>query len=171
MEHRHEIRILKNEDRKYLINPSIELVGYLLTETKRTIKTNKVRIGIVDGKLTKISTDDRQFVYQDNSKFVKFYLDSDSLMEFSELSTSAQKMISYLIKNMEYGKDFVYLYNYKMIKEVGLSDTSISLAKNELVEKEWLFKSEETHKYWINLCYFCIGDREEIYRRYKNTQM
>lgn len=64
-------------------------------------------------------------------------------MEFSELSTSAQKMISYLIKNMEYSKDFVYLYNYKMIKEVGLSDTSISLAKNELVEKEWLFKSEK----------------------------
>jgi len=166
MEMIRETKVSSIKDREYKYNPSVELVGHLLKETKRTIRTNKVRIGKIEGKLTKIATDDREYVYQDDSKFIKVFLDSDALNEFIDLSSSAQKVLCSIIKTMKYNEDFVYVYNHSLLKDTGLSDTSISLGKKELLEKEWLFKSDVNHMYWINLCYICIGNRDEIYRKF-----
>jgi hypothetical protein len=155
--------------KEFLINPSIELVGYLLSESKRTIRTTKVRVGRVEGRLNKISTDERVYTYEDNSPFIKVYLDSGALEEYNELSSTAQKMMTEIIKMMKYNEDYVWISNLKFSELLNINESNVSAAKNELLSKEWIFRSTEKFKYWINLCYVCIGDREEIYRKYKNT--
>lgn len=159
----------KNIFRNYTVNPTLELVGSLLNETKRSVRTIKTRVAKVEGKMTKLSVDERQHILEDNSKFIKVFLDSGALLDFITLSKTAQKILVHIIENIEYNKDFVYVYNYKLIKEIGLGATSVSLGKKELLENQWIFNSEDNNKYWINLCYICLGDREEIYRRFRQT--
>jgi hypothetical protein len=162
---------LKVDKRKkeHTLNPTIELVGYLLSESKRTLRTTKVRIGKIEGRLAKISTDERAYTYVDNSPFIKFYLDSGALEEYNELSSTAQKMMTEIIKQMKYGEDYVWISNIKYSQLLNMSETNVSVAKNELLDKDWIFKSSEKYKYWVNLCYVCIGNRDEIYRKYKAT--
>src|SRR5690606_3213869 len=93
----------KNNNRKeYLKNPSIELVGYLLRETKETLRVKSVRIGKIDGKLDKVVNEDRVYKVVDDNKFVKIFIDAGALREYNELSTSAQRLMTAIIEGLTY---------------------------------------------------------------------
>lgn len=155
--------------KEYIWNPTLELVGYVITETKRTIHNKGKRLGKVDGKVGVIHIDERVKVYKDNSKFIKVYLDSGALLEYNELSKATQRVLAYLLSIINYGEDWVYIIPTNISKHSNVDESRISLYIKELMNKEWLFKTKERGKYWINLCYVCVGDREEMYRKYLNV--
>lgn len=155
--------------KEYLRNPSIELVGYLLRETKETLRVKSVRIGKIDGKLDKVVNEDRVYKVVDDNKFVKVFVDAGALREYNELSTSAQRLMTAIIEGLTYNQDWFYYNPIKLSRDSNIGEHNISVYMNELVEKEWIYRSSEKRKYWINICYICFGDREEIYREYQLT--
>ena len=162
-------KIVKQEKKMYKWNPTLELVGYVLSDTNKTIRNKDKRIGRVSGKLDVIYVNEQVKVYKDNSKFVKIFLDSNALGEFIELSSAAQRLMNFIINRLEYNQDYFYYIGNIMARESNIDESRISTYINELVDKEWIFRSDERGKYWINLCYICIGDRDELYRKYKQA--
>ncbi len=155
--------------KEYKVNPSIELVGYLLTETKETLRTRDRRIGKVNGKIEVIFNTDRVLKYKDTSKFIKVYVDSNMFREYNLLSSTAQRLLTSIMEKLEYNQDSFYYSPSSLSKDADIDERNVSIYMKELLDKEWIFKSDDKRRYWINLCYFCIGDREEIYRKVKAT--
>jgi len=156
-------------NKRYIVNPSLQLVGYLLKEDKRTVRVKDTRLGRVEGKITTIFNEDREKVYKDNSKFIKVFLDSDTFTEITMLTITAQKVLSAVIKRIEYNKSYVYFSSNLLAKSLDLNTEMITRGIKELVDSEWLFRSDEKYKYWINLGLVCLGNREDMYREYKKT--
>jgi len=152
--------------KQYVWNPTLELVGYVLQETKRTIHNKGKRVGKVEGRLDVIHIDERVNIYHDQSKFVKIFIDAGALEEYNELSRGGQRVLTSFINNLNYNEDWIYYVPFNVSKEANIPESKLSVYINELLEKEWIFRSKEKGKFWINLCYVCIGDRDELYRKY-----
>lgn len=161
--------VKKKVVKEHLMNPSIVLIGYMLEETKKTIRNKERRVGKVDGKLDVIFNDERVLVYKDTSKFVKMYLDSGALEEYNKLSKAAQRLMTTIINRLEYNQDSFYYSPSLFSKDANINEYSVSIYIKELLENEWIFKSTDFKKYWVNLCYICIGDRDELYRKYRQA--
>ncbi len=158
-----DIKTLK----RHIWNPTFELIGYVLIETKKTIHNKGKRYGKVAGKLDVIHIDERVNVYKDQSKFIKMFLDAGALEEYNDLSSPAQRLMTAIINRIEYNTEYFYYNANHFIKAADIDERKIRSALVELLKKEWIFFSSEKDKYFINLCYVCIGDRDEMYRKYK----
>lgn len=159
--------IIRERDKKYTINPYLEVVGHSMFEGKILARTNGSYQGIYKGKEAKIIKEDRVKVIQDRSKYLKFYLDTAALSEFVELSLSAQKILLYLIVNrLEFEKDYVNVTISTIPVGPGMSRTTINSGFYELLDRNWLARSEEPYKFWINVGFFSYGSREEIFRKH-----
>lgn len=161
---------MKKERKQYKINPSLEVIGHFIYEGKKLIRTKGTREGIVAGKPEQIISEERIKTLQDRSAFIKFFMDSDSIQEFIELSSSAQRIVAHIIKyHLEFNKSYVYLTIKELESKLDLGRSSISIGFNELLDREWLYKSDIPYKYWLNISFICYGNREDIYEEFKNT--
>lgn len=153
-------------------NPTNTMVGHVLKEGKETVKSNiEKRVGKVNGKLDVIYTDERVIKYKDAAKFVKFYTEVGALEAFCELSSGAQRLLTVIINRLGYNEDYFYYTPVTMSKQANIAEAALSTYMRELLKEEWIYKSTENKKYWINLVYICVGDRAQMYARYKATQV
>lgn len=153
--------------KEYRHNPSIQMVMFLLKDTKRTLRSKYTRIGRVNGRLSEIITEERQKIIDDSSPFIKFYIDSDSLNELIGLSKPAQKVLAYIIsKKVQFKEDWFYWDNTVCAREMGTDNKYTWNGFTELLSKEWIYKAVDKNKYWINLCFMSYGKREDIVKHY-----
>lgn len=163
---------VKQKDKVYFINPALEMVGQSMYEVYKAIKTKGHRtIKHDNGSEGKVRIKEEELIIKDKSRFFKFYIDGDGLGKFLELSITAQRVLVYLLtKKLEFGKDYVYVTGTVDCKKVEMSRASFSIGFNELIDQEWLFRSEESYKFWINVGFVSYGDREEMYSRTYNER-
>lgn len=160
------VEIKKERDKVYTMNPFLKAVGHFMYDDKATIRTKTVK-GVFRGKETDIIKTDRIPVIKDKSPFLKFYLDSGGLREFMELSLGAQKVLMYLIENkLEFEKDFVYVTLSTIPESEGMKRSTIVTGFYELLDRQWIARSDVNYKFWINMCFFSYGNREDIFRQY-----
>jgi len=154
------------KDKKHRWNPTYQLVGYVMKEGKEHIRTKEHKIGRVAGKVEHIIVEEKRLAVHDSSEFVKFYLDADGINELIELSLGAQRIVAYLLKKLKFNEDTVYLSNIECSNNIGMDRWTYHKAMRELLDREWLFLSEYNNIYFINLCFVCKGNREDMYNKY-----
>lgn len=155
--------IVKQRDKRYKINPYLELVGHSIFPDKVTTRTEPYT-GVHNGKRADMVKEYKLRILKDKSRFFKFYIDSDGLSEFMELSLGAQKVLMYLIKNkLEFESDFIYVTLSTIPVGEGMSRTTIVKGFYELLDRNWIARAEEPYKFWINVGYFSYGNRENIF--------
>jgi hypothetical protein len=161
---------MEKEDDKfkgYKVNPSLyELAGHLV-EGRKTIRTKGTRPGKVGGKDEVIYLTEQVKTYIDTSPFIIVYKNSFDLI--AELSANAQKVYFYCLKHLEYNRTDVLLVRGEIQESTKLSLSSISRGINELLDNEFLFKSNRKHFYFINLNIAHYGNRDEMYEEYEKT--
>jgi hypothetical protein len=157
-------------EKEHIVNPGLLLVGHFLYEVKETIRNKDKKFKKVNGSLEVVYTDERVSAYKDIGKFIKVYEESDALGEFIKLSASAQRLMYAIIKETPINVDYFYYAPISLGKIANINEHNVSTYIRELLEKEWLYRSNEKRKYWINPCFFYKGDREELYKKYKITQ-
>lgn len=156
--------MLRKERKRYKLNPYLVDVAYDLIEDKKLIRTVGNRKSVIDGKNTIVTTQDYAKGYKDVGLFTKLYSRSNALHELIELTASAQRMLVYIIENkLESDKSYVWLTVGLIGKELEMSDSTTNASFNELLDREWLCRSDEQHKYWINIARICVGARDTIY--------
>jgi len=99
-------------------------------------------------------------------RYIKFYEDSNALKNFINLSSLAQKLAVYAIEKTTKGTTHFYFISGEFCEKYHISNTNVGRAMNELLEKQWLFKSDKPKKYWINMSFFFRGSVEQIYYKY-----
>jgi predicted ATP-grasp superfamily ATP-dependent carboligase len=157
------------KDKKHKWNPSLELVGFLLSEEREHIRVKGHRVGRVEGKLEHIVTEEKKIVFTDNSSFIKFYIDSQALNEFIELSISAQRVLVYVLNKITMNEDDFYLGNEECTIKINMDKYSFYKAMRELLDRDWIYLTEYTNRYFINLCFVCKGNRETMYHKFKEA--
>lgn len=156
--------------KKYAQNPSIPIVMFLLKDSKRTLRTKSARIGRVKGKVSEIITEEREKVFTDSSPFIKFFLDSDSLNDFIGLSKGSQIVLAYIVNTkLELGKDWFYWDTNLAAGKLEKDYKYVWKEFSELLKNEWIYRANESGKFWINLCFISYGKREEIVKDYINV--
>lgn len=164
------MEILRNRDKVYTVNPALSLVGHSIYESKHTIRTRGSYDGVFKGRPTEIIKEERAKVLEDKSPFLKFYIDSNALAACIELSLSAQKVLLYIIKEkLEFEKDYIYLTLGTIPTSQGMAKSTIFAGFTELLDTEWIFRSDLKYKFWFNVNYISFGNREEIYKKFLET--
>lgn len=158
---------MKREFKTYKINPSLEAIGKTLYVGQRLVRT-KNRKGVVQGKETTITAKEYIEGIDETSTFVKVY--DDAYGTLSKLSKTARAVLDFIIhKKLEYNKDEFILYVKEYAVENNVSERTTYVGLNELLEKEIIYLSDYSNKYFINLKYICRGSMEDIYNRFKHS--
>lgn len=164
------MEIARNRDKTYKINPALEVVGHDIYENKHLIRTRGTYDGVFKGRPTEIIKEERAKVLQDKAPFLKLYIDTNALALYTELSLGAQKLLLYIIKEkLEFEKDYIYLTLGTIPVSQGMSKATISTGFYELLDREWIFKSNVKYKFWFNINYISFGNREEMYKKFLET--
>lgn len=158
-----------NKTREYTHNPSINEVGLLLSKGTKTRPTSKKRIEKIGTKFTVVADAKVYHVLKDTSKYIKVYTTGSALLAFCELSSGAQKLMATVLDELENGIHWFYYSPAILGKKVGIHENRISELVKELLEKDWIYKSTDTKKYWINLLLVSVGSRTKIYEEYRDT--
>jgi hypothetical protein len=101
----------------------------------------------------------------DKAQFLKIYV--SSLANFFDLSKNAVKIFSYLSSILEINRDFIYVDIDECMKFTGYnSRKSILKGLSELIENQFIARSNRTNKYFINPTIFFNGDRLVLLNEY-----
>lgn len=105
----------------------------------------------------------------DRTQFIKVF--KDSLKTILALSTTAQKVLWYIIDNVPKEKHFVYLDYKEYMNNVGFKTRkSVYDGVIELLEKGILTRSSNSKKYWVNPLVIFNGNRITFINDYILTQ-
>ena len=105
----------------------------------------------------------------DRTQFIKVF--KDSLKTILALSTTAQKVLWYIIDNVPKEKPFVYLDYKECMDNVGFKTRkSVYDGVIELLEKGILTRSSNSKKYWVNPLVIFNGNRITFINDYILTQ-
>jgi uncharacterized protein (DUF952 family) len=153
---------------RYEHNPSIEVIGRLLWDGKEFVRTLESKPGIYKGLSTEIQIQKVAKTIKDKSPFLKLYIDTNALDEFIELSATSQRLLTHIIKKLQFAVSYIYLDSGIVMRDMEICRSSYSKGLDELLERQWIFRSTETNKYFINLILISYGNREDIYlKEYK----
>lgn len=108
----------------------------------------------------------------DKEEFVKLY--TRNMRVFFDLKPTTQKVLQVVLSAVQQSPnaDCIYMHwlsvdEYLKNHELKISKASFHNAMNELLEKKFIAKSVEPHKFWINPHLFFNGDRMTFLREYR----
>lgn len=101
----------------------------------------------------------------DATRFVKLFL--DGIKQAAGLSKTGLQVFEIVYYQMRAnpGSDEIKLSKY-MARDVGMSERSFSRGRQELLEKEFLFRSPTDGVFFVNIRYMFNGDRLAFVRSY-----
>lgn len=156
----------KSEDfvKVYKVNPTLISLGKYLRDTGNLVTINKlVETGSGVEKVTR-RIDEKE----DNRGFTKIF-DGNISGDWTKLSLTAQRVLRFITLTLKVNEDHIFIYGGRFCKDNDISRQSLSLGLKELVEKNWLYKSDIPKRYWINLYYLCKGNVEDMWYKYQET--
>lgn len=108
----------------------------------------------------------------DKEEFVKLY--TKNMKVFFDLKPTTQKVLQVVLDAVQQSPnaDCIYMHwlsvdEYLKTHDLGMSKASFHNAMNELLDKKFIAKSVEPHKFWINPHLFFNGDRMTFVREYR----
>ena len=108
----------------------------------------------------------------DKEEFVKLY--TKNMRVFFDLKPTTQKVLQVVLDAVQQSPnaDCIYMHwlsvdEYLKTHSLGMSKASFHNAMNELINKKFIAKSVEPHKFWINPHLFFNGDRMTFVREYR----
>lgn len=101
----------------------------------------------------------------DVQKYNKLYI--NTLRSLFDLSKNSQLVLDYIYTRLEKNKDYIFFSISDCKEHTNYKDNkSIYSALKELVEKEFIAKTGENYKFWINPTVMFNGDRLVIVNEY-----
>lgn len=98
----------------------------------------------------------------DIQQFTKIYHKTPDLL--MDLKPEGIKLLGYIIKNLEEGKDYIILDKEGFISRVNYKNVqSVYKGIKELEDNKVIAKSNITSKYWINPYYIFNGQRQTLF--------
>lgn len=156
-----------NKTKEHDFNPSLVEVGKLLMVTKKTKVTGKKRIE-KEGNRRVVVADAKVYEgLKDTSQYKKVYNDADTFLAFCELSKGAQRLMAVIIADLEKEVHWFYYSPGILAKKISVEEYRVSELLKELVNNDWIYKSTEPKKYWINLLLVSSGSRVKLYEEYR----
>lgn len=104
-------------------------------------------------------------IRKDTRKYIKIFQDAESLKRMLLLTTTAQRVLHFILNKMDTHGLSIYIFSNQFTKELDISRQSLSTGLKELLDNGWIFKSDVKKMYWINLYYMCKGSMEDVYYR------
>lgn len=97
----------------------------------------------------------------DKEEFVKIFI--AGLARYMELSQLGQQILGYFFHATKIGDDKVYFDIHECVKFTGKSTVSCSRGLTELLDKEFVARSNQINIYFINVNLFFKGDRYTLF--------
>jgi hypothetical protein len=159
---------MEAERQLYKVNPSLARIGYSMYEYKKTLRIKGKREGIVDGIESTIFNEETVSDYEDRRTYWKIF--TNTLEKLSNLSKYANKLYAYIIKNkLKYGEHKFVLVAIESMRDLEISNGTMSKAISELVEAELIYRTDIKYQFFINLEYISYGDEVKIYKEFVHT--
>lgn len=153
----------------YRTNPSVPLANGLTTRNKRFQVPGGKAAVIVDNSSGEIKgLGGLGFWWDeevDSSRFVKLFL--DGIKQAADLSKTGMQVFELVYHEMQAnpGSDEIKLNQY-LAKDHGISDRTYQRGVRELLEKEFLFRSQSDGVFFVNIRFMFNGDRLAFVRSY-----
>ena len=134
----------------------------IVPSRNKTIALSNHRLTLFDSKTGEVQGEEAGFMglrkRVDTEEFVKIY--KDQLQSMFDLSTAAYKVLGYFMFASRISSDKV-VFTLKECKEYTgyTSKVSINTGVSELLEKEFVARTDEHFIYYINPAKFFNGDR------------
>ena len=103
---------------------------------------------------------------KDKKEFIKVF--RESIKTILQLSSTAQKILWYIMDNLPINKNVVVITNETCMDACGFKNRkSIRDGIIELLDKNILTRSSARYQYWVNPIVMFNGDRIEFIREYR----
>jgi len=159
---------MREKVKEYRVNPSIQKVKKDLVQVEKTVKKIKSRDGIFKGKYKVITNKDVTSISVDKTPFVRAYY--IGLVKTMSLSKQATKLLCYILaERIEQGKTSFFYFREIANKVTGIQLNNLTIALRELIDNEFIYKSNVRNEYWLNIEYFSKGNRAKICEEFNET--
>lgn len=152
---------------------------FLLEVKKHLEKGEKIRLfstknqAIVDLDTGEIDNKSSIVIHKkesvDKAQFAKIYL--SSLRAFFSLSNTAIRVLAYIMTIVEKDRDFIYFSVEDCMEYTNYnSEKTIFKGLGELLDNDFIARSDKSYKFFINPCIFFNGDRLFLIKEYEKKQ-
>lgn len=152
-------------------NPSVENIEGIKEVTRSIKNKSELVVNAKTGELFEQFPVKSLTVLVDSLQYTKVY--SNSIDSISDLTVPALKLLCYIMKYLKPNKDMIKLKADNCNKYCGYK-TKVSFYKGleELLDKKFIYRTEDEHEFWINVNYFFNGDRLNSVdeKEYKNKK-
>jgi len=138
-------------------NPFTPQLGEIRLKTKRIrIHKGNDLIDEETGEIVAVNPILKTVEY-DPDKYFKIFI--DEIQRFFVLQDRSIKLLIYLMKNSKPKQDFVLFDRSKCANDTEMSEATIFRALGDLIDNDFIARSEYPYKYYINPTIFFNGDR------------
>lgn len=155
--------------KEYDTNPFLKNLNVPITPKMQSfVSKDKAIINTTTGEIDDdiLLTGIRKFV--DGEDFVKIFI--KEMKAIFDLSKSSQKVFTYMLSSIQYDDRFIFNMKECLEKTGYKSRTPIFNSLLELIQKEFIAKTQNQFVYWINPKLFYKGDRLVVIRVISKSQ-
>lgn len=126
----------------------------------------RIPVNVIKGKGYQFKGDvlTKEEIEVEATPFTKVFLSSERRKIINNLSSCAQRLLLWIIFELEEGKDWLYINKSRYLKEQGLCYNTYAKARDELVRYCIIYPSLVKDVFWINPDFFFCGNRIKKYK-------
>lgn len=107
----------------------------------------------------------KELIELEATPYTKLFVSSERRKIINHLSSSAQRLLLWVMFELDEGKDWLYLNKTRYLKEQDLSYNTYTKARDELIRYCIIYPTVVKDVFWINPDFFFQGNR---IKKYKN---
>ena len=129
-----------------------------------------IPVNIVKGKAYKLSDDVlvKENIELEATPFTKVYISSERRKIINNLSSSAQRLLLWIMFELDEGRDWLYLNKSRYLKEQDLTYNTYTKARDELIRYCIIYPTVVRDVFWINPDFFFQGNRIKKFKSHVN---
>ena len=157
------------EAKEYKENPFLRKLNVpLIPKANMYIKKDEAVVNLEDGELKNDVLLAGKRKYVDGEDFVKIFV--KEMQAIFDLNKNSQKVFTYMLSKIQYDDRLIFNIEECLEKTDYKSKGPIFKALAELLQKEFIAKTQNQFVYWINPKLFYKGDRLVVIREYRKAK-